>query len=124
MAIVGIHHVQITVPPGAEDEARQFYCDLLGLPEIPKPAALQTRGGFWIQVGQLQVHIGTEDGVERSATKAHVAYQVADLAAWKSHLQTAGVAILDGIAIPGYDRCEFRDPFGNRIELIEPSQSG
>jgi catechol 2,3-dioxygenase-like lactoylglutathione lyase family enzyme len=35
--IHAIHHVQITIPRGAEDEARTFYCDLLGLPEIEKP---------------------------------------------------------------------------------------
>ena len=32
--------------------------------------------------------------------------------------------ILDGIAIPGFDRFEFRDPFGNRVEFIETIASG
>jgi catechol 2,3-dioxygenase-like lactoylglutathione lyase family enzyme len=120
VAIAGIHHVQITVPSGSEDEARRFYCRLLGLTEIAKPAALQGRGGFWLQAGRFQVHVGTEDGVLRSATKAHVAYQVADLAGLQARLQAAGVSVLDSVPIPGYDRCEFRDPFGNRVELIEP----
>ena len=68
MSILGLHHAQITIPRGAEVQGRQFYCDLLGLPEIVKPASLQGRGGFWLQVGQQQVHVGVEDGVERSAT--------------------------------------------------------
>jgi len=34
-------------------------------------------------------------------------------------LAGAGVEVLDGIPIPGYARLEFRDPFGNRVELIE-----
>ncbi len=84
MTITGIHHVQITVPKGAEDQARQFYCGVLNLPEISKPEALGGRGGLWLQSGTLQVHVGTEDGVLRSATKAHLAYQVEGLAAWKS----------------------------------------
>jgi hypothetical protein len=33
-------------------------------------------------------------------------------------LAAAGMEILDGIPIPGHDRFEFRDPFGNRVELI------
>jgi catechol 2,3-dioxygenase-like lactoylglutathione lyase family enzyme len=63
--------------------------------------------------------VGVEDGVDRAATKAHIAYQVSDLAAWRARLEEAGIAILDGIPIPGYDRFEFRDPFGNRVEMIQ-----
>jgi catechol 2,3-dioxygenase-like lactoylglutathione lyase family enzyme len=116
--IVGIHHVQITVPVNAVAEARAFYCELLGLEEIEKPATLQGRGGFWLRVGDCQVHVGTEEGVERHATKAHVAYAVTDVAEWRARLGAVGVEILDGIPILGYDRFEFRDPFGNRVEVI------
>ena len=117
--ILGIDHVQITVPANAVAEARSFYCGLLGLREVEKPAALQERGGFWLQVGERQVHVGTEEGVARHATKAHVAYAVTDVAAWRARLAAAGVEVLDGIPISGRDRFEFRDPFGNRVELIE-----
>jgi len=120
MQIVRLHHTQITVPRGAETQARQVYCDLLGLTELPKPAALQEHGGFWLQVGDSQVHVGTEDGVDRAASKAHVAYQVTDLAGWRLRLQERGITILNGVPIPGYDRFEIRDPFGNRIEFTEP----
>ena len=116
-----LHHLQVTIPKGAEAEARRFYCDLLGLPEIEKPDSLQGRGGFWLQVGDQQVHVGTEDGVDRHATKAHVAYQVSDLDAWKTTLVAAGVAIADSVPFPGFNRFEFRDPFGNRVEFIEPA---
>jgi catechol 2,3-dioxygenase-like lactoylglutathione lyase family enzyme len=119
--IIGIDHVQITVPANAVAEARAFYCGLLGLREVEKPAALQERGGFWLQVGDRQVHVGTEEGVVRQATKAHVAYAVTDVAGWRARLAAAGVEILDGIPIPGHDRFEFRDPFGNRVELIRTS---
>jgi catechol 2,3-dioxygenase-like lactoylglutathione lyase family enzyme len=115
--IIGIDHVQITVPPNAVAEARAFYCELLGLREIEKPAALQGRGGFWLHVGDRQVHVGIEDGVDRRATKAHIAYAVTDVEEWRARLRAAGVEIVEGIPIPGVDRFEFRDPFGNRIEL-------
>jgi catechol 2,3-dioxygenase-like lactoylglutathione lyase family enzyme len=114
-----IHHAQITVPRGAEQQAREFYCGVLGLSEMEKPSALQGRGGFWLRVGDAQVHVGTEDGVDRAATKAHVAYEVADLRAWRQRLEQQGIAILDGIPIPGYERFEIRDPFGNRVEFLQ-----
>jgi catechol 2,3-dioxygenase-like lactoylglutathione lyase family enzyme len=116
--IVGIHHVQITIPPGAEEEARAFYCRMLELPEIRKPESLAGRGGFWVQAGDREVHIGVEDGVERRLTKAHIAYEVDDLELWKARLLAGGVALYECPTIPGYDRVEFRDPFGNRVEFI------
>ncbi|NJM07371.1 glyoxalase [Candidatus Gracilibacteria bacterium] len=124
MQIVTIHHVQITIPPGAEDAARAFYCDVLGLQEISKPLSLQGRGGFWLLAGKLQVYTGVEESVDRSATKAHIAYQVDALVPWVAHLAEAGIVTLDAIPIPGYNRCEFRDPFGNRVELIAPLVEG
>lgn len=120
MQIHDIHHVQITVAPDEVDAARRFYCGVLGLSEIEKPDSLKGRGGFWVLAGSRQVHIGIEDGVNRHATKAHIAYQVDDLAAWHQHLTTQGISIGDSVPIPGFDRFEFRDPFGNRIEFIQP----
>jgi catechol 2,3-dioxygenase-like lactoylglutathione lyase family enzyme len=114
-----IHHVQITIPRGREEEARQFYCGVLGLMEIEKPESLRGRGGFWVQVGSRQLHLGTEDGVDRNRTKPHVAYQVDDLATWRVRLQQAGVEVEESIPISGYERFECRDPFGNRIEMIQ-----
>ena len=121
MRIDAIHHVQITIPKGQEAAARAFYCDVMGLEEISKPQTLAARGGLWLVVGDRQLHIGVESGGDRSATKAHIAYQVGDITSWRERLQKAGVSILDSAPIPGFERFEFRDPFGNRVELIQPS---
>ncbi|GGA41801.1 glyoxalase [Kroppenstedtia guangzhouensis] len=114
-----IHHAQITIPRGAEEEARHFYCEVMGLTEIPKPDSLKGRGGFWLRLGDVEIHVGTEDGVDRNRTKAHLAYQVEDLESWHRRLMEHGASLLDSIPIPGFDRFELRDPFGNRLELIE-----
>ena len=117
--IYRIHHAQITVPSGAEDDARKFYCGVLGLPEVPKPESLTGRGGFWLAVRDQQVHVGTEADVDRAATKAHLAYQVDDLALRRQTLETKEIEVLESVPIPAFDRFEFRDPFGNRVEFIE-----
>ena len=111
---------RIMIPPGGEDEARRFYGGLLGMTEIEKPAPLRARGGLWMQAGDRQLHIGVEaPGVERAATRSHVAYEVVRLDAIRARLERAGVAILDGEPIAGLVRFELRDPFGNRVELVE-----
>jgi catechol 2,3-dioxygenase-like lactoylglutathione lyase family enzyme len=120
--ILKVQHAQITIPKGAETEARKFYCDFLGLKEVPKPESLQGRGGFWMEIGAFQVHVGTEDGFDRTKTKAHVAYQVEDLDGWRERLSATGVEILEGVPIPKYRRFEFRDPFGNRVEFLEAQE--
>lgn len=117
--IKGVHHIQITIPKDKEAEARAFYCEVLGLNEIEKPISLQGRGGFWLQVGTRAVHVGTEDGVDRVLTKAHVAYEVDNIEEIRYVLTSNGIIILDSVPIPGYERFEFRDPFGNRVECIQ-----
>jgi catechol 2,3-dioxygenase-like lactoylglutathione lyase family enzyme len=119
MLLLRVHHAQITIPEGAETKAREFYCDFLGLPEIPKPESLLARGGFWLEIGDLQLHVGTENNFDRTKTKAHVAYLVEDLKSWREKLVGKGVKIIEGIPIPNYWRFEFRNPFGNRVEFLE-----
>jgi catechol 2,3-dioxygenase-like lactoylglutathione lyase family enzyme len=117
--IKAIHHVQVSIPVAGEDKARGFYCDILGFREIPKPDSLAGRGGFWLELGDLQIHFGAEEGVDRAKSKAHVAYLVTDLETWRHTLTTNGCETIDGIPIPNYRRFEFRDPFGNRVEFLE-----
>ena len=121
LLIVRVQHAQITIPKGAEEKAREFYCDFLGLKEIPKPESLRKRGGFWMELNDFQIHVGTEDDFDRTQTKAHLAYEVENLAGWRENLETRGVKISDGVKIPDCERFEFRDPFGNRVEFLERS---
>ena len=114
-----VHHAQVSIPVDSEDEARKFYCGVLGMNEIPKPGSLAGRGGFWLELGSFQIHFGTEDGIERSRSKAHLAYLVSDLDGWRDKLTASGCEIMDGVPIPNYQRFEFRDPFGNRVEFLE-----
>lgn len=114
--ILGVNHVQVNVPSADLERARAFYLNFLGLKEIARPPVFKSRG-TWMNAGSFEVHIGVEDGVERR-TRAHIAYEVADISAWRSRISAAGYAIVEQPVIPGYDRFHFRDPFGNNIEII------
>ena len=78
MRVLGIDHVQMAMPNGAEDRARRFYGAVLGMPEIPKPQALAGRGGCWFAAGTAEVHLGVEEDF-RPAKKAHPALVVEGL---------------------------------------------
>lgn len=112
-----IDHVQLAMPPGEETQARSFYCDLLGMAEIPKPSELAKRGGCWFQSGSVQIHLGVEKDF-RAAKKAHPALRCANYDALVSRLKVAGIETIADESIPGVRRCHIFDCFGNRIELI------
>lgn len=118
-AVRRLHHVQICVNPSDVEAARAFYLGVLGLREIAKPESLMAKGGFWAEVDGQALHVSPEDGVDRTRTKAHIAWQVTDLAGWRAKIEAAGCPTLDSIVIPGYERFEARDPFGNRVEFIQ-----
>lgn len=123
MRIVGVDHVQIAMPAGGEDAARRFYGDVLGLEEVPKPAALAGRGGAWFRSGGVQLHLGVEADF-RPARKAHPALRVEGLTALIVRCVDAGFPVERDVPLPGLDRVQVADPFGNRIELIELRDAG
>jgi catechol 2,3-dioxygenase-like lactoylglutathione lyase family enzyme len=117
--IEGIHHVMIAIPRGGEEEARTFYGKALGLRELPKPEPLQARGGLWFSAGSIQLHLGIDPDF-RPATKAHVAIQVSGVTALHDRLIEAGCRVEPDTSLPGFERYYVADPFGNRLELLEP----
>ncbi len=118
MTIVGLDHVQLAMPRGGEVAARTFYGEVLGLHEVPKPEAMRARGGMWFQAGPVQIHLGLEDDM-RPSQKAHPALIVRGLEDYRARLVAAGCEWRDADDLPGTRRGHTRDPFGNRIELIE-----
>lgn len=119
MAVRRIDHVQLAMPAGREDEARSFYSGLLGIAEQQKPEPLARRGGCWFENGELKIHLGVDTDF-RPARKAHPALLVDDLPALVDRLQAAEVPFRDDEPLDGYQRVYVDDPFGNRIELMEP----
>jgi catechol 2,3-dioxygenase-like lactoylglutathione lyase family enzyme len=117
--VVALDHLQLAMPRGREAEARAFYGDILGLRELTKPANLAVRGGVWFQLGTQQLHLGVE-GDFRPAKKAHPAFLVHNLAGLRARLEQSGFEPYEDEPLDGYQRCYVADPFGNRLELMEP----
>ena len=117
--IIGVHHVQLAGSAGSEPALRRFYGGMLGMAEIPKPAALAARGGMWLRSGRAELHVGV-DADFRPARKAHPALLVDDLDAIVTRLAEAGHSVRPDELLPGYRRCYLDDPCGNRLELLTP----
>jgi len=120
MPVQRLDHVQLAMPAGGEDRAREFYHGVLGIPEVPKPADMAARGGCWFERDQLKVHLGVEAQF-RAARKAHPAFIVSDLGALVAQIRTAGYPVKEDRELSGYFRVFVDDPFGNRVELMEPA---
>jgi catechol 2,3-dioxygenase-like lactoylglutathione lyase family enzyme len=120
MRLTGLHHVQVAMPAGREDDARAFYAGALRLSEVPKPEHLRARGGCWFRSedGSVEIHLGVEEDF-RPARKAHPAILVDGLAALRARLADGGYEVQDDTQLEGHERCYGFDPFGNRLEFLE-----
>lgn len=119
-ALLPIHHVQLAIPVGGEDACRAFWGGALGMLELQKPSVLAARGGCWFRGGQLEVHLGVEDPFV-PARKAHPGLLVSGLRALAERLAAQGIPVTWDGEFPGHDRFYAADPFGNRLEFLEPS---
>ncbi len=125
--IMRLHHVQLSMPKGAEDQARLFYSDALGLTEVEKPPSLAGRGGCWFRAFEgtavvAEIHLGVESGFS-PAHKAHPGLVVAstvELEDLATRIQSAGFDLSweERHTFEGYERFHCRDPFSNRVEVL------
>ncbi|MCT8138038.1 VOC family protein [Anaerobacillus sp. CMMVII] len=116
--IKSIDHIQLAAPRGSEEQARSFFIGILGFKEVEKPEVMKKRGGVWFAFGNYQIHIGIEEPFF-PAKKAHPAFVVENIEAFKTHLQRNLVTFLVDDNLPGANRIYLNDPFGNRIEVLE-----
>lgn len=118
--IIGVSHVNVTVPAELEQAAKDFYGELLGLEQIPKPAGPRQFIGAWYEVGSVQLHLSIEENPQNVASERHVCYLVEDLATAERELRNAGFEIVtEDRGGKVSSRFFVRDPAGNRIEMAE-----
>ncbi|SNZ16818.1 Catechol 2,3-dioxygenase [Terribacillus aidingensis] len=113
-----LDYVQLACPKGSEEQAREFFVDVLGFEEIEKPANLRARGGVWFSCNSITVHMGIEEPFS-PARKTHPAFEVEGLSSLRQHLDQHSVDFSDDADLPGADRIYVHDPFGNRLEFLE-----
>jgi len=70
-------------------------------------------------LGDVQIHLSIQDGYDPRTTKAHLAYEVDNLDETRSHLKANGFEVTEDKSFLGLVRANIRDPFGNRIELLQ-----
>ena len=115
----GFHHVQLAIPVGGEESSRKFWVNAVGLTEVAKPPVLAARGGCWFRGDQLEIHLGAEHDFV-AARKAHPGIWVVGLKALAQQLESAHVSVTWDGELPGFRRFYVDDPFGNRLEFLEP----
>lgn len=125
-----LHHVQMSMPRGREEEARRFYGEALGLEEVEKPPSLAGRGGCWFRAFDgrtvtAEIHLGVEEPFV-PAKKAHPGLSCSSL----DELEATAERIVRGgyelswaerETFEGYIRFHARDGFGNRLEVLTPA---
>ena len=122
MRTAGVHHVSLVV--GDIQRAREFYGDLVRLPEISRPDFGVP--GAWFQAGPVQLHLiepppeadAGRPPREFSVFAAHVAFEIEDADAVAKDLAAAGYDVR-GVGSPG-GQLFVRDPDGNLVEFIAP----
>ena len=102
------------IPEGQTEQAREFYGNVLGLREIP---GTHPSGAIWFQIADIQIHLREEAG--NTPSKRHPAFEVANLPEAEQYLINQGRSIEYSSEIDGRQRLFFRDPFDNRIELLQ-----
>ncbi len=101
-------------------EMREFYGQILGMTELPRPELPVP--GAWYECQGVQVHlIGHSDAMANvPGVGPHIALQVEDLEQAKQELTTRGIEFKE-IAPPPSMRANpvlfVRDPDGNVVEL-------
>lgn len=107
------------MPAGANDTARAFYGDLLGLEERDVPPKLDPARLVWFRAGgDCEVHLYTSD--DAPTMSQHFCLRIeSGLEALRAKLEAAGVPVRDATEIVGRPRFMCSDPFGNRIELTQ-----
>src|SRR5947199_7649469 len=111
--VTSLHHVNVTVPPELEQATKEFYGSVLGLKQVPKPAAAR-QSGAWYQIGENQLHLSVDNEPREPSSSRHVCFTVSDLVEAEKRFREAGVEIIpDPRPVPGSPRFYIRDPGGN-----------
>jgi catechol 2,3-dioxygenase-like lactoylglutathione lyase family enzyme len=115
-----LHHVNITIPVGGENEEAVFLVQMLGYDQIPVPAAEGLPVVNWFEFPDgTQIHL-SEDPDHHPSVRSHVALELgSELEAVVERLDSAGYEVFR-FETPDARVAFCNDPAGNRWELRDP----
>ena len=122
MKITRMNHAAVNVT-GKNDEARAFYVDLLGLPQVPiqlpgMDPVEDSEFGFWVEQAGVQLHVIAREpmGGTPDPTQNHVSWYVEDIDAVARKLEDNGTDMR--VMGEGLTRIIWiLDPAGNIMEF-------
>jgi len=127
--VKNIDHVTLVVKN--LEASKQFYVDLLGMEEVPRPAF--SFAGSWFQAGNTQIHLileHTESGSagnvqpdERVKSRTHhLAFLVEDATKAAEQLTGKGIDLISGPRPrpDGAIQVFLNDPDGHVVEITSP----
>lgn len=120
--IIGLQHLAINVKD--LEAARNFYGQLLGLAELPRPAAVAEQfRSIWYLLGNAELHVVENPDFEplKSPLGPHFAIACDDFNSACKRIAEQAEDVLFGPAkgMDGIDRLVVRDPTGNVVEIID-----
>ena len=111
------------------EKTRAFYCDLLGMEQLPRPDF--SFPGLWFEAGNTQVHVTLEGEDAGKAGQGkfagnypaqgqHLAFEIDDAASAVAHIESLGIEIVAGPYLRPDGPLQFYiyDPDGYLIELF------
>jgi len=123
---LGVHHISLSIPPGAEPQVRAFYGGLLGMREVEpaaegkRTAAAGEQGGCRFRCdGDLEFNFTVESGTQ-TPRRAHPGVIVSNIDELAAKLTKRGVKVEWDDRFPGYRRFYAHDPLGNQLEFLQP----
>lgn len=127
--IIGLHHINLRAPAELLGTLRNFYCDVLGLTEGPRPDF--GSAGHWLYAGGHPiVHLSTQRPGEAvrgpvnpaaPTTFDHTAFAGTDVAAMAAQLTRLGVRFHESrSAVTRQHQFFLQDPAGNGVEINFP----
>ena len=119
--VLRVQHVSLPMPIDGNDDARAFYGNILGLPEIVPPSTLNRERLVWFKLGEDgdELHMFADEAVGPNSPRQHLCLQVDDVKAFQQQVESAGVEILGEPEIHNRPRFSLRDPFQNRMEITQ-----
>ncbi|WP_421828360.1 VOC family protein [Larkinella sp.] len=112
--ITAIDHIQLSMLPNGQEDIRNFYVTILGMEEVFNPGST---GGVWLKSGSIHIHFGVDPQLIPSKY-AHIALRINNLPSFLERCHHFSIDIEKRDAVDVTHRIYIKDPFGNKIELI------